>query len=231
VDGYPRGWIAAVVGDGSPQWLQAPVGQFRSLVDDCLAKPPARSAMAVDMPIGLADQGWRECDLQAKARLGRAHARVFLTPPRGVVQMGPKAPNEQVQSRCRELTGKGISRQAMALAPRILDVDACVPDSRIIEAHPELSFAAMAGEVLASKHRPEGIAQRIEVLADAWATSTGMGDMESWLARRPADVPIIDALDALAVAWTALRHLSGLSQPTPSEPPIDARGIPMCIVT
>jgi len=231
VDGYPGGWIAAVFAGDALRWERARVGAFDGLVDACTGTPPRRTVIAVDMPIGLAERGWRACDLQAKSVLGRAHARVFLTPPREIVRMGPQAPNADVQHRCRELTGAGISRQAMALTPRILDVDRCLPDDRIVEAHPELSFAAMAGRVLASKHTPEGLAERVEALASAWHTSTGVGDVEGWLSARPEGVPLIDATDALAVAWTALRHLRGASTSTPIAPEMDQRGISMAIIT
>jgi len=230
VDGYPGGWIAAVLSGDVLRWETARVGAFNQLVDACTGLPE-RTVIAVDMPVGLADRGWRTCDMQAKAVLGRAHARVFLTPPREIVLMGPKTPNVDVQLRCRELTGAGISRQAMALTPRILDVDRCLPDPRIMEAHPELSFNLMAGQVLASKHTPEGLAQRVDVLASAWQTSTGLGDVPRWLSQRPPGVPLVDATDALAVAWTALRHLRGASRSTPKEPQMDQRGIPMAIIT
>lgn len=244
VDGCPGGWIAAVVAGGRIGWRRVPNGQFADLVRAALPALPALAVMAVDMPIGLVDEGWRRCDLLAKEVLGRAHMRVFLTPPREVVHLGWSAPNDQVQRRCRELTGKGISRQALALGPRILEVDSCLPDPRIVEAHPELSFAEMAGRVLASKHRPEGIAERIEVLRGAWAAwavspEVGVGyqgdadrlGVSTALDARPAGVPIADALDALAVAWSAGRVLAGVARSTPAQPQLDPRGVPMAILT
>ena len=237
VDGCPGGWIAAVLSTDSIHWHRAAVGDFADLIRTCLPKSDVPAVLAVDMPIGLMDQGWRDCDLQAKAALGAAGARVFLTPPREIVQLGPNVPNEEVQRRCREMTGKGISRQALALAPRILEVDRCLPDPRIVEAHPELSFAAMAGRVLASKHGPAGIEERIAVLDAHWLASTGMGDIfntggtANVLDDRPSGVPVVDALDALAVAWTAQRHLRGVSRSTPEHPLSDQRGVPMAIIT
>jgi len=237
VDGCPGGWIAAIVSTGSIHWHRAAVGDFAGLIGTCLPDSDVPAVLAVDMPIGLMERGWRDCDLHAKAALGAAGARVFLTPPREIVQLGPTVPNEQVQRRCRELTGKGISRQALALAPRILEVDRCLPDPRIVEAHPELSFAALAGRVLASKHGAAGIEERIAVLDAHWLASTEMGDIVSSggtaniLDNRPSGVPVVDALDALAVTWTALRHLRAASHSTPEHPPSDRRGIPMAIIT
>ncbi|MBU6245076.1 MAG: DUF429 domain-containing protein [Actinomycetales bacterium] len=224
IDGCPGGWVAAVRVDDALLWRTAGVGAFGSL----LASLPADGCIiAVDMPVGLAERGWRPCDVLAKQALGRAHARVFLTPPRAVIELGPSAPNARVQACSRELTGQGVSRQALALAPRILDVDEHLPDQRIIEAHPELSFAAIAGRVLMSKHDPAGLQERSQALASAWPDA----DIQAWLATRPARVPLADALDALALAWTADRHATGRSTSLPEQPPTDDRGVPMMIVT
>jgi len=224
VDGCPGGWVAALrIGD-DVHWRTAAVGEFGSL----LASLPATDCIvAVDMPIGLAERGWRPCDLEAKQALGRAHARVFLAPPRAVIELGPGAPNAEVQACARALTGQGVSRQALALAPRILDVDRHLPDPRIIEAHPELSFAAIAGHPLTSKHDPAGLRERSAALGRAWPES----DVARWLDERPSRVPLADALDALAVAWTAQRHLAGRSMRVPALPPVDVRGVPMAIIT
>ena len=56
-------------------------------------------------------------------------------------------------------TGGGISTQSYALRTRILDVDGWVRRSRVrmLEGHPEVSFAAMGGAPLAhSKHSAAG---------------------------------------------------------------------------
>lgn len=224
IDGCPGGWIAAVRTGEALIWRTAGVGAFGSLL---AALPAVDCIIAVDMPVGLVERGWRTCDLLAKQALGRAHARVFLTPPRAVIELGPSIPNAQVQACSRELTGQGVSRQALALASRILDVDEHLPDQRIIEAHPELSFAAMADRVLMSKHDPAGLQERSMTLAETWPDAP----VDAWLATRPARVPLADALDALALAWTADRHAMGRSTSLPDPPPIDHRGVPMTIVT
>lgn len=210
VDGYRGGWVAAHVVDQSVTWSVAPVHGIGALVaDHCCA---ARDVMAIDMPIGILDRGWRECDMTAKAALGSAGSRVFLTPPRGVLELGLEAPNDVVQDVSRALTGQGTSRQALGLAERILALDSALrstPAGRVVEAHPELSFMEMTGSPLESKKSTAGVAQRISAL-QAWLPET-----VRHLERVPADVPMDDALDALACAWTAQRHRDGGSRSLP----------------
>jgi predicted RNase H-like nuclease len=127
---------------------------------------------------------------------------VFLTPPRAVLEARTYAEASQL---ARELTGKGISKQAFALRNRILEVDALAErDERVIEVHPEVSFREMAGQPLPSKHKPAGMAIRRELLSvDTRNVRTGLQK---------------DALDAAAVAWTAQRKASGAAKTLPADP-------------
>lgn len=210
IDGYPGGWVAARVDRSTSdvQWSVCEVAEIAMLLD------PA-CTVGIDMPIGLAEAGWRDCDLLAKTELGRAASRVFLTPPRSVLQLGLAAPNARVQEESRRLTGQGTSRQAMGLAERILALDAALAGragsgtGSVIEVHPELSFAEMAGRPLASKKSAAGVGERLEALS-AW-----IPDPAAALARAPHDVPVDDALDALACAWTAQRWGAGTGRTLP----------------
>lgn len=213
IDGYRGGWVGAVWRDGSINWLTSPIGGFASLVDGA-------AVICVDIPVGLADSGWRACDLRAKELLGSARSRVFMTPPREVILLGLSAPNAEVQRRSQSLTGQGVSRQALGLATRILDVDGCLPDSRILEVHPELVFQRLAGEPLPSKKQANGVARRVSALTRALPDIDVITALESC----PGDVPIDDSLDALATLWTARRHAAGQSEGILAQPTFDARG-------
>lgn len=216
IDGYRGGWVAAVWAGGSINWLTAPTGGFASLVDGA-------AVICVDIPVGLADSGWRACDLRAKELLGSARSRVFMTPPREVILLGLSAPNDEVQRLSQSLTGQGVSRQALGLASRILDVDGCLPDSRILEVHPELVFQRIAGEALPSKKQANGVARRVSALTRAMPDVDVIAALKSC----PGDVPIDDSLDALATLWTARRHVTGQSEGILALPEIDARGTAM----
>ena len=205
IDGCPGGWIAAGWADGSITWSFAPVEGIGDLL-------PHDGCAGVDMPIGLLDAGLRECDALARRALPGAASRVFTTPPRPVLELGADAPNAEVQSLSRRLTGQGVSRQALHLAPRILALDAALmasPGTRVVEVHPELSFAAQAGGVLVRKATPEGVRQRTEALR-SW-----LPDVDDLLAARPRRVPVADALDALAALWSAVRWRDGTARTLP----------------
>ena len=212
IDGYPRGWVAARLdpdtSSSAVHWATCEVSAIAALLhpDD---------VVGIDMPIGLVEHGWRECDQLARTALGRAGSRVFLTPPRAVLALGINAPNTDVQRVSRALTGQGTSRQAMGLAERILALDAVLGDGpgtgTVIEVHPELSFAEMTGRPLASKKTAAGVGERLQALA-AW-----LPDPAAALAGVPHDVPVDDALDALACAWSAQRWRSGSARTLPAS--------------
>jgi predicted RNase H-like nuclease len=106
------------------------------------------------------------------------------------------------------------------IAAKVLEVEDAVrglgpPGARVVEVHPETSFAVMARHFraapAAAKRSAPGVAQRIDLLS---RTLTGL-DVVSALAGVPAGsvagdrVPVDDALDALAAACSALRHAYG----------------------
>jgi predicted RNase H-like nuclease len=221
IDGYPKGWVGALLRDGQITWRTEPIANFSALLAGVVLA-------AVDIPVGLKDDGWRACDAQAKVLLGFARSRVFMTPPRAVLELGLTVANDEVQSVSRALTGQGVSRQALGLATRVLDVDGCLPDERIIEVHPELSFLAMSGVVLPSKKSAAGVAVRISALQACSFTRGGLDWLEA-LSRCPADVPVDDALDALAALWTALRYQRGDSERVLPVDELDPRGTRMQI--
>lgn len=214
VDGCRGGWIGALVTDGSVRWLRLPDISAALAVD--------AAVIGVDMPIGLPTRGRRECDLLAKHRLGRAHPRVFLTPPREVLTAPDYGAAGEVHRRLAD--GAGLSIQTWHIVERIREVDAVADDPRLVEVHPELSFAELAGGVLAAKRTREGRAARISAV-QRWLPGgvdpTGM----------PSGPFVVDALDALAAAFSAQRFLGGSARSLPVRPPLDARGRPMRIVT
>ncbi len=207
VDGCPGGWIGALVTASSVEWLLLPD------MAAVLAVPAA--AVGIDIPIGLPAVGPRACDLAARQRLGARRSSVFPAPVRAALAASTYLEACELS---RQASGRALSVQAWNLVPRIRDVDRTLTQhGRVVEVHPEVVFAELAGP-LASKKDPAGQAARIGAL---------QAELPSW-PTPPRPARIDDALDALACAWTARRWLAGTAEVLGDE--VDELGIPMRIV-
>jgi predicted RNase H-like nuclease len=182
---------------------------------------PDVEVIGIDMPIGLSDDGARTCDIQARRRLPGATSSVFPAPVRPVLAAGSYADACAISIRAR---GKSLSVQTFALVPAIRSLDDALgdpPDRRVREVHPEVSFRALDARVTDRKASAQGRAQRFRALQQVM-------DVEDALATAPARVPVVDALDACAAAWTAQRIADGRAAFVGDHRP-DARGRPMRI--
>jgi predicted RNase H-like nuclease len=220
VDACRRGWIAiAVEGAVTGAYFAEDI---QALVARAEADGPV-AVVAVDMPIGLADRGLRQADVLARAEIGTLWASVFMTPVREALLAADHVTASAIN---RRLTGHGISIQAFALKPKLLDVEqwARATAVRVVEVHPEVCFARLAGAPLtARKSSWAGIEQRRALLAGAGIRLAG--DL------RPAGAlaAVDDVLDAGAVAWAARRVLSGDARPIPDPPEVFSDGWPCAI--
>jgi predicted RNase H-like nuclease len=214
VDGWRGAWVGALL-DGRTVTLLA-------LADAAavLAVPDV-DVVAIDMPIGLSDDGARACDVQARAQLGRAGSSVFPAPLRPVLTCPDYATACAVS---RTASGKALSVQAWNLVPAIRSVDEALgtpPAEHVHEVHPELAFRALDERVRDPKASARGLAQRVRALE-------AVMDVLDALAAAPAKVPAVDALDACAAAWSAQRIGDGLAESV-GDGARDARGRPMRI--
>jgi len=185
----------------------------------------------VDIPIGLVD-GARPCDTEARRLLGPRASSVFPAPPRAVLE-APDYPTANARS--RTLSGRGLSKQAWRIVPKIREVDSALRRherlrSIVREVHPELCFRALnGGRPLAhyKKTRP-GFEERIELLAAAWP---GAEDVAGRALLRHCDAGVArdDVLDALVNAVTARCPAHRLAT-VPEAPGRDATGLPMEMV-
>ena len=208
IDGYAKGWVIAILRDRHIVWRTCGIHDLESELKDL-------DVIGIDIPIHLVKKGWRTCDLEAKTAMGKAGSRVFMTPPKAVLELGFATPKDEVQALSVELTGKGVSRQAMALAERVLAVNALLPDSRLYEVFPELVFAALDGAVLPSKKTATGAGARMRAL-DPWLTTLGTS-CALLMKQCPKDVPVDDALDAIAALAGALRISNGVARRWPTR--------------
>ena len=222
VDACPAGWVGVVL-DPTRRASVFVAADIAGLVELVRETHPV-TVVAVDIPIGLPDTSGRLADAEARRVLAGKSSSVFSTPVRAALE----APTYE-EGRAANLAATegrtSVSAQAYALRAKVLQVDAWVrsrPGVRVIEVHPEVSFARMAGApVLARKKDADGVRARREALAahgivaPPWFRGAGFGED--------------DLLDACAVAWTAVRHSLGLSESFPATPEVFSDGIPAAI--
>lgn len=216
VDGCRKGWVAVHLVDGAFHRVRV-CPSLEEAVDVAGAE-----AVTVDIPLGLVESGWRECDQRVRGILKPFANAVFRIPPRSVVEtVGFDAANAV----CREVAGQGLSRQTYSLFSKVLEADTLrrAGAHRLYEVHPELSFRTMAGRSPAfSKKTWNGQRIRERLLAE-----TGI--------RLPEDlgpggnVAVDDVLDAAAAAWTACRIVAGRALSCPDPPERDEQGEPIAI--
>jgi predicted RNase H-like nuclease len=201
-DGFPAGWVAVELHDGA--FARAWVA---STLEILFAGVADGSFVAVDMPVGLVDTGWRTADLRARGLVGGRHNTVFRIPPRAVWQADDLP---EAQRLCRDLTGAGLSAQTWSLRRKILEVSTY--PARLFEVHPEVVFASMASRPLTyGKRTWNGQSRRRALLKRAGV------ELPDDLG--PAGVvPVDDVLDAAVVAWCAYRIGLGEAKHVPDPP-------------
>ena len=179
------------------------------------------AAIGVDMPIGLPVGGVRACDRAARAVLGPRRSSVFPAPARGVLGA---AIWEEANARSRAIDGRGLARQTFGLLAKIAEVDAVLTPAVqrwVVEVHPEVSFAAMAGQPMSfPKRTVEGRTARRALIAERF---------EGVPVRLPGAAPD-DVLDACAVLWSAGRYARG-EHAVLGDGAVDERGLRMEMIT
>ena len=199
VDGWRGAWVGALLEGRAVRLLVLPDAAAVLAVPDVVV-------VAIDMPIGLSEDGVRACDLAAAGLLrptGGASS-VFPTPVRAVLATDDYAEARAI-SRAATDPPRAPSAQAFQLVRNIRDLDDVLgdpPTDRVVEVHPELSFRLGLGGVTARKGTAVGTVQRLRTLR-------AVMDVEEALADAPTGVPVIDALDACAAAWSAARLAAG----------------------
>lgn len=233
VDGCPCGWFSV----GLSQDGRYDVGMFVAFAD-LLDRYAGSQLILVDMPIGLpggAEE--RPSDPEAR-RLIRPHGpRVFRAPTREALEYLVDNPGNKngVRAVQRRITGRSLSEQAIAIMPKIAEIDSLLPreaDPQIREVHPEICFWALNGErpVVPSKHSEEGIEERLSVLERVEPRAKEIFNAGRAKFPQSAVAKDDDIVDALAVAVTARGGRRDVFHTLPQNPPLDARGLRMEMV-
>ena len=215
LDGFSKGWVAVL--------LEGDLHEIKFCRDVADALSIRFDRAAIDIPIGMTDEGERACDLLARVRLRPHSSRVFTGARRWLWEefSDPDAANRDALRRGQ----KRVSRQLWHLGPKIMEVDAFVRangEHDIREAHPELVFLRLnAGSPLPSKKSEAGIELRRGLLKQH-----GIRTIDDWLDgnRIGTGAKTDDVLDACAVAIAA----RDLADCVPEgAPPRDAHGLAM----
>ena len=216
VDGWRGRWVGALL-DGRTVTLHALAD-----VAAVLAVPDV-DLIAIDMPIGLSEDGVRACDVEARRRLRLAGSSVFPTPVRAVLATDDYAEARRLSRQATD-PPRAPSAQAFQLVKAIRALDDALGDpplEHVVEVHPELAFRALDPAVRDRKGSARGTIQRLRALREVM-------DVEEALAEAPSAVPVVDALDACAAAWSARRLANGRGECV-GDGTRDARGRPMRI--
>lgn len=216
LDGFRNGWVVVSI-DGDHRAIS-----FAADITSVLAEPLVRAA--IDIPIGMTDDGERACDKLAREKLAPHRSRVFTGARRWLWEefTDPDQANAAASARGQ----KRASRQLWHLGRKIMEVDAFVRAHRdldIREVHPELVFLRLNGAPLPSKKTEQGAKLRRDLLMTA-----GFVDVDKWIGpmRMKTCAKPDDVLDACAVALAA-RDCAG--RVPEGQPPRDAHDLPMQI--
>lgn len=213
VDGCRGGWVVAVAEDWPPRNLNI----FRvENIQEVIEKTKDFKAVCIDMPIGL--DKVRQCDVIARKLLQRGASRVFSAPIRESLVTESYPEFLEVH---KKVMGKGISKQAWNITKKIIEVDNIMtPELQevYLEFHPEISWLKFTGRVLTSKHKSEGIQERINAIPF---------DMDYESKRKELKVNLDDILDAIIGIASAKGSLESKNNRIPNILQYDPKGLRM----
>ncbi len=229
VDACKKGWFSVVLGEGT-EWkvdISSDIFTFWNQYNHA-------KLILIDIPIGLRENesSERSCDKEARKLLGpKRGSSVFPVPCRDAVYVDA----EQASERNRRITGRKLSKQVMAIIPKIKEVDQFLTSNgtvrkRIREIHPEVCFWALhsRSSMTFKKKGEMGIQERKEVLANVYPFTEEIYDYAERRYPRK-QVSRDDILDALVAAVTASKENQGLLT-IPEKPEIDSNGLHMEMV-
>ena len=195
------------------------------------AEAPEFAVLAIDVPIGLPDDGPRAVDIVARRLLGAPRASsVFPAPVRAALN-GVSYSDASALSFAA--CGKRLSRQAYAIIPKIREVDSAMraagdAASRVREVHPEVCFYYLnnLSPMRYSKRKALGLSERLARLEGHFRPI--FAELRASVDRRAASSN--DIADALVALWSAERIRAGSCTVLRGEPLHDSRGLRMEMV-
>ncbi len=213
------GWLVASAKiNGATFAPEAPriLGSFAEVLDE----RPAFSVIALNAPVGYLDDakgGGRTCDRMARSLLGRRGSTVHNAPTRASLRENA------------EIAGDGLDAITNVLLRRYREVAVEMAPYRqrtVYEAHPELSFFQINGDVPLrwSKKFEAGVEERAALLKKRVPGSERILEAEF------ENVPLSHLLDVAAILWTARRIFAHAGTRLPRDPEWDEQGLRMEVV-
>jgi predicted RNase H-like nuclease len=185
------------------------------------------AAIAFDVPIGHDDPngergGERACEQAMRELLGEAafEERVLAYPPPVVFEEASTFPS--ARDRCEAEGWPRLAKPIFFARERLEALERrAVNDSRVVEVHPELSFAVL--------NRQQGGSGPLEHYGEGWAAANERLELFQAAGLSPettldeANAHPRSVLDAAIAAWTARRVAQGEARVFPEQPPSDPR--------
>lgn len=199
-----------------------------------LAKRFPRAFVGINLPIGLLDEGVRNCDSLARKRMGEQGNTIQDAPLRPTLAAQN---NEEANELRKKIDGQKYSESEWQRLLKIREVDEVVMKDenlrgRIYEVHPELSFAHLnyGKPISGTITSVEGREARINALVSAWRREW----IDEMLARvekeySPDEVAPDDLINAIACLWSTQRVLSDQAGWVGDLSVRDSAGLPMAI--
>jgi predicted RNase H-like nuclease len=195
----------------------------------------AADSVLIDIPIGLPDAGpdGRLCDREARQLLGRGRAASVFSAPARRTLAATSYP--QALELNRQAIGRGLSKQAWNIVPKIREIDTLLRDNRALrgivrESHPEVCFLALNNNraMRENKKKREGQQERLRVLQGCFPDCRAFFEQaRDGFPRR--EVASDDIIDAMVCAVTA-KFGYGQYRTVPDRPVRDGQGLPMEMV-
>jgi predicted RNase H-like nuclease len=225
VNGCKNAWLVLTASGGPKLTLQDTrvIQSFAEVVEFTRAC----DTVGVDIPIGLAVDGPREADREARALIGPRRSSVFPAPVQAVLQAMSFLDASDISAASRT-DGKRISQQTFAILPKIREVSLLMTplmQERIVEGHPEVSFWALNNgrPLLHHKRGQAGQDERRRLLKVIFGDGIAFE-------RPPQGAKLDDLYDACALAWSASRRTLGQESRVPATAQRNIGGLRMEII-
>ena len=162
LDGCKSGWLIFYYQDNQYQF------QLINSILDATTVFERSHKIFVDVPIGLSSLNYnRLIEKQMRKLLKNRSSTVFTPPCREALEQKDYL---EANQKNRQITGKGLSKQAFNIGKKILEVDGFLKTDRnfkLIESHPEICFKILSGKVLQTKKNTfEGQLERRKIISN-----------------------------------------------------------------